>query len=147
MFSVPSEGGVPAPVVGGVPVGGVPAVVGGVPLVGGVPVAGGVLTGGGADVGGGAVVGGGADVGGGTVVVGGGGWLVTDVLTEMLPPLALIGVALPVGEAPSAFVVPIATELAPDETETFTEATGPLGITLAFRPARRHVIEPPLPAH
>jgi hypothetical protein len=71
----------------------------------------------------------------------------TEVLTEIFPPVAATATAPPAGEAATALANPIEVEPAPAEIVTFTEATAPAGIAVAFKPARTHVNEPLPPAH
>jgi len=66
---------------------------------------------------------------------------VTVAATLMPPPVAEIGMAPPVGDAPRAPLTPIDTELVVEASVAVTVATTPFEIVFVFRPVARQVYE------
>lgn len=67
-----------------------------------------------------------------------------EFITLIVLPVPVIGIPLPVGDAPCAPVMPRVAELTLFATVTETTAAMPFCIILAFSPARMHSYEPEL---
>jgi hypothetical protein len=66
--------------------------------------------------------------------------------TEMLPPVADMGMAFPIVDAPKVPLTPIVIELAFEASPTVTTATLSFGITFVLRPVATQVYELAPPA-
>jgi len=71
---------------------------------------------------------------------------VTDVATEMLPPVPDTGMGYPATDAPKMSVTPMDIELTPWASAAVTIATLPSGITFVLRPLVRQMYELAPPA-
>ena len=70
----------------------------------------------------------------------------TGAATEMLPPVADMGMAFPIVDAPNAPLTPIVIELALGASPTVTTATLPFGITFVLNPVATQINELAPPA-
>ena len=68
------------------------------------------------------------------------------MLAVIVPPVPLVGIAVPLGEAPSVLVTAMAVDGTLEAIVTVTEATEPLEITVSLSPTTRQAYEPTRPA-
>jgi hypothetical protein len=68
------------------------------------------------------------------------------MLAVIVPPVPLVGIAVPLGEVPSVLVTAMAVDGTLEAIVTVTEATEPLEITVSLSPTTRQAYEPTLPA-